>query len=192
MDNLKEKKEHIEDLVIKAQGGDHDAFSELYDLFIDPIYRYVYFRVNERDVEDIVENVFLKVWQFLHKYEHKKNTWFSSWIYRVAHNLVVDYYRKAKTREYDELNQDFVDDRREHSPIRNTENALDNTILKEAISTLKKSYQDVVVYKFINDLTNEEIASIMSKSEGSIRILQFRALKALKEELTSRGIKYSF
>lgn len=192
MDNKREQKEYIEKLVIKAQGGDHDAFSELYDLFIDPIYRYVFYRVNERDVEDVVENVFLKVWQFLHKYEQKKNTWFSSWIYRVAHNLVVDYYRKAKTRDFDELNQDFVDDRRAHSPIRTTENSLDNKILKDAISTLKKAYQDVVVYKFINDLTNEEISSIMGKSEGSVRILQFRALKALREELNSRGIKYSF
>ena len=192
MDNLNEKREHIEELVIKVQDGDHDAFSKLYDLFIDPIYRYVYYRVNEADVEDIVESVFIKVWQFMNKYKHKKNTWFSSWIFRVAHNLVVDHYRKSKNLEYDALNQDLVDDRREHSPIRNTENALDNTVLKKAIATLSRTYQDVIVYKYVNDLTNEEVSQIMGKSEGSIRILQFRALKALREEFAKMGVKYIF
>jgi len=192
MDNLNEKREHIEELVIKVQDGDHDAFSKLYDLFIDPIYRYVYYRVNEADVEDIVESVFIKVWQFMHKYKQKKNTYFSSWIFRVAHNLVVDHYRKSKNLEYDALNQDLVDDRREHSPIRNTENALDNTVLKKAIATLSRTYQDVIVYKYVNDLTNEEVSQIMGKSEGSIRILQFRALKALREEFAKMGVKYIF
>lgn len=192
MDNLNEKREYIEELVIKVQDGDHDAFSKLYDLFIDPIYRYVYYRVNEADVEDIVESVFIKVWQFMYKYKQKKNTYFSSWIFRVAHNLVVDHYRKSKNLEYDALNQDLVDDRREHSPIRNTENSLDNTVLKKAIATLSRTYQDVIVYKYVNDLTNEEISQIMEKSEGSIRILQFRALKALREEFAKMGVKYIF
>jgi len=186
---LSEKKEEIEALVKRVQKGDQEAFSALYDLFIDPIYRYVYFRVKSRDAEDIVETVFVKVWTNIKKYKARKKQLFSAWVFKIAHNLVVDYYRKAKDKNFDELKIDVVDSKREHNPIRTTERSLNSGLLKKAISTLKKPYQDVVVYKFINQLSNSEIAGIMKKSEGSVRILQFRALKALKAELEYLGLK---
>ena len=77
--NLHERAGEIEKLVVKAQDGNHEAFAELYDIFIDPIYRYVFYRVNRADAEDIVETVFLKVWQHLKKYRAGKSS-FSAWI----------------------------------------------------------------------------------------------------------------
>lgn len=188
-ENLKDRKEEIEALVLEVQDGDHGAFEKLYDIFVDPIYRYVFYRVKDKDAEDLVENVFLKVWENIRSYKRQKGKSFSAWIFRIAHNLVVDYYRAAKSLDFTELSFNLPDEKREHNPIRVAENNLHKDSLRKAIVKLGKNYQDVIVYKFINELSNAEIAQIMGKSEGSVRILQFRALKALKEELKSLGIK---
>jgi len=186
--DLKDRGEEIESLVVLIKKGDHDAFSKLYDIFIDPLYRYVYYRVNADDAEDILETVFLKVWENIKKY--KKGTNFSAWIFRIAHNLVVDYYRSSKDREFQELNIQIPDDKREHNPIKTTERSFNQEILKKGLSKLKKRYQEIIIYKFINGFSNKEIAKMMKKSEGSLRILQYRALKALKREFEDMGIDY--
>ncbi len=187
---IKDRKEEIEELVLLCQKGDLDAFAPLYDIFVDAIYRYVFYRVNSADAEDLVETVFLKVWEKLHQYKQKKNRSFSSWIFRIAHNLVVDHYRSSKEKHVEELSVQIPDLNRQHNPIRVTQGILDNDSLKKAIAKIKKQYRDIVVYKFINELSNKEIAEILGKSEGSLRILQFRALKALKRELEEMGMKY--
>ncbi len=189
--DLKDRKEEIEALVVKVQEGDHDSFSQLYDLFIDRIYRYVYYRVNSADAEDLVGIVFLKVWENIGKYKARKGI-FSAWIFRIAHNLVVDYYRSAKDRDFDELGIDIASKDREHSPIKSAERGIDQKILKKALKNLKKNYQEIIIHKFINELSNAEIADILNKSEGSLRILQHRALKALRHELDDMGIEYEF
>ncbi len=184
---LNERSEEIEELVLMSQKGDRDAFGKIYDILINPIYRYVYYRVRSVDAEDIVETVFLKVWENIHQYRRKKHS-FSSWVFRIAHNLVVDYYRSSPNNRMDELNEQLPDVNREHNPIKKTQNALTKEILKEAISNLKKTYQEIIIHKFINELSNSELAEILGKSEGSLRILQHRALKALRRELEDRGI----
>jgi len=188
--DLKNRKEEIEVLVKASQDGDHDAFSELYDIFIDPIYRYVYFRVNAENAEDLVEIVFLKVWENIQKYKKKKKIYFSSWIFKIAHNLVVDHYRSHKDIDSLELNIQIPDQNRQHNPIKSTQHILNQKTLKFAINKLKKSHQQILIYKFINEFSNREIAELLKKSEGSLRILQFRALKALKKELKDIGFEY--
>jgi RNA polymerase sigma-70 factor (ECF subfamily) len=188
-ENAKIKDSEVEALVYSAQEGDQDAFAKLYDHFIDQIYRYVYYRVQVEDVEDIVENVFLKVWENLKQYKPQQKS-FSAWVFRIAHNLVVDHYRAAKDKAYEELSVDLPDVDRQHHPIRITQNRFDNETLKKAMAKLKKQYHDIILYKFINDLSNSEIAEILGKSEGSLRILQFRALKALRKELEELGVTY--
>lgn len=189
---IKERREEIEQLVSLVKEGDHDAFSQIYDIFIDQIFRYVYYRVKSDDAEDLVETVFLKVWENIGKYKVKKKNSFSAWIYRIAHNIVVDYYRSAKSRDFSELGIDVASRDREHNPIRKAERGLDHELLKKALKNLRKSYQEIIVHKFINELTNSEIAQILKKSEGSLRILQHRALKALKHELMEMGAEYEF
>ena len=188
--HLKDRKEEIEQLVLQVQKGDQKAFADLYDIFIDPIYRYVYYRVKSVEVEDIVENVFLKVWEHIKKYKRSKKASFSAWIFRISHNLVVDHYRTSKDKETDELSFDIQDYKRDHNPIRVTEDAIDKRILRVALMKLKSSYREIIVHKFINDFSNAEIAEILNKSEGSLRILQHRALKALKAELNHMGVNY--
>lgn len=185
----KMKESELEALVCSAQEGDQDAFAKIYDNFIDQIYRYVYYRVQGEDVEDIVETVFLKVWENLKQYKPQQKS-FSAWVFRIAHNLVIDHYRAAKDKAYEELNPDLPDLDRMHHPIKITQDRFDNATLKKAMVKLKKQYHDIILYKFVNELSNSEIAEILGKSEGSLRILQFRALKALKRELEDLGVTY--
>lgn len=187
--NLQENREEIERLVLQVQQGDQDAFAKIYDFFIDPIYRYVFYRVKDEEAEDLVETVFLKVWENIRQYKPGKKS-FSAWIFRIAHNLVVDHYRASSNETRVELDENLPSHERQHNPISVAENVLHQHNLKKALKGLSKKYQDVIVYKFINELSNEEIARIMNKTEGSIRILQFRALKALRRELTELGVKY--
>lgn len=189
-EDLKSKEPEIEKLVLQIQDGDQESFAKIYDIFIDPIYRYVYYRVKSNYAEDIVETVFLKVWQGIHSYKKGKSS-FIAWIFRIAHNTVIDHYRSTSDKDTEELDFSIPDTNRQHNPIKQTENVLDKNILRSALNTLKKNYRDVLIYKFINDLTNQEISEIMNKSEGSIRILQHRALKALEKELEERGINYN-
>jgi RNA polymerase sigma-70 factor (ECF subfamily) len=177
----------IEELVKKSQKGDSEAFAELYEHFVTPIYRYIFFKVKKEDVEDLTETLFLKAWENIKKYKKKKKTNFKSWIYRIAHNLVVDHYRL--TREHSSLDPRIKETKREANPIDKADLNINNENLKLAISKLKKNYQQVLILKFINELSNEEISKILKKSEGSIRILQFRALKALKQSFEDMGIK---
>jgi RNA polymerase sigma-70 factor (ECF subfamily) len=188
--DLKSRQREINKLVESVQKGSQESFAELYDIFVEPIYKYVFYRVKEGDAEDIVENTFLRVWEGIKSYQLKKNKTFSSWIFRIAHNLIIDHYRSTKDREYSPLNEMQPDTTREHNPIRKAEDYFDQVNLRVALSNIKKKYQELIVYKFVNSLTNKEIADIMGQSEGSLRVLQFRALKALKEELDKIGVKY--
>lgn len=183
---LKDRSEEIETLVVECQQGSHEAFAELYDIFIDPIYRYVYYRANADSVEDIIETVFVRVWEKIHQYKPKKKTTFSSWIFRIAHNLVIDHYR-ANDRKMEALDPQMADEDA-LSPKSETQRALTKGTLRSALSRLKKPYQEVLVHKFINDLSNQEMSDLLNKSEGSLRTLQHRALKALKKELEDEGI----
>ncbi|MBI5754464.1 sigma-70 family RNA polymerase sigma factor [Candidatus Peregrinibacteria bacterium] len=189
MDQSQNQNLEIEKFVHLAQKGDQEAFAKIYDIFVDQIYRYVYYRVQGADVEDIVETVFLKVWENIRQYKPQKKS-FSAWLFRIAHNLVVDHYRAYKDKIFDELSSDLPDQSRQHNPIRSAQSSFDNLVLKKALVKVKKQYREIILHKFINELSNSEIAEILGKSEGSLRILQFRALKALRKELEEMGINY--
>jgi RNA polymerase sigma-70 factor (ECF subfamily) len=188
MTDLKDNEVFIESLVLRVQKGDKDAFSDLYDLFVDPIYRYVFFRVNKDDAEDLIEQVFLKVWENIGKYKNTKESRFSSWVFRIAHNLVIDYYRNNKIKDVFELDLDIPTFDREHNPLLKTEDKLNVILLRKALNKLKKNYREFLILKFINELSNKEIADLLDKTEGGLRILQLRSLRALKSELLKLGV----
>lgn len=177
--------EQIEDLVLQAQKSDTDAFAKIYDHFVDQIYRYIFFKVGKDDALDLTENVFLKIWENLRSYKHGSSH-FSAWVYRIAHNIVVDHYRLNK--ESLSLDMDIADDKRQNNPIVRTEQKISQEKLRVAISKLKKKYQQIILLKYINELKNDEIAQVLRRSAGSLRILKFRALKALKRVLEDMNV----
>lgn len=183
--NATKRNEEIEKLVSKAQKGDSDAFGRLYDIFVDSIYRYVYFRVGSTEAEDLTELVFLKTWENIRQYKSNQHS-FSSWIFRIAHNAIVDYYRSF--RQNGELDEDIVDPRREFDARTCAHDSFDKQLLQKAMSELKDHYRQIIILKYINGLSNEEISLITGRSHSALRILQFRALKNLRRILEKRGI----
>lgn len=169
--------EAIENLVKEAQAGNTEAFGDIYDHFFDTIYRYVYFKVNEKHVEDLVGTVFIKAWGNLKRY--KKTSGFKSWIFRIAHNSVIDHYRTNK--EDFELSENIADTRILHNPNITTEKKIVSEFVRNAVGKLEEKYKQIVILKFINELDNNEIAKILKTSEANVRTLQFRALKKLRK-----------
>lgn len=175
----------IDELVLQAQAGDKDAFGKIYDHFFESIYRYVFFRVNQDEVEDIVESVFIKAWVNLEKYE-KRDFSFSSWLYKIAHNATIDHHRSH--RKIEQIDENIKDESEEAEPKKLAEQGILSKKVRDAVNELKEPYRQVVSLKFLNGLSNAEIAEILGEREGNIRVLQFRALKELKKQLEEKGI----
>ena len=176
-------------LVERAVAGDIDAFGEIYQRYLDPIYRYIYFRVGVvEDAEDLTESVFLKVWEALPGYR-SVGLPLSSWIYRIAHNLVVDFHRKKGT---DSVSLDDRDEWREAENLKQgtlaqviaNENVLN---LAKAISMLSEEQQQVIVLRFLEGLTHKEIGRIIGKHDGACRMIQLRAIEALTRLLSDES-----
>lgn len=173
----KENQKQIDGWVLKAQDGDAQAFAQLYDELVKPVYRYLYYRVEQPIAEDLTEETFLKVWQALPNYKPGKAP-FESWVFKIAHNLMVDHFRKHQP--IDELPEDISNSEDRAHPVKVTELKIDQVRVRKAIRSLPVNYQEVIVLKYINELENPEISQVLGKSEGSIRTIQFRALKKLK------------
>lgn len=167
-------------LVRLAQQGDREMFSRLYEAYVSRIYRYVYFRVPEEALaEDITSQVFLKVWEKLDTYQAGHSP-FMAWIYRIAHNTVIDYYRTRKAaisiedaREVELSHYDDVDEK--------LDSQLQSQELRAALEGLTKDQQQVLLMKFVGGMSTTEIARKMRKQEGAVRALQMRGLQGLSK-----------
>lgn len=166
------------DLVVRSYHGDKEAFGKLYEKYLVDIYRYIYYRLaNEFDAEDLTETVFLHAWEALPRVDLEKLR-FKPWIYKIAHNKVIDEYRTAHptvSLEDQILQSDRQADPEDHYEINEF-----NGSLTKAISHLDPLMQDVIIYRFILGLSHEETAEIMNRSIVNIRVLQFRALSKLR------------
>ena len=171
-------------LVEKAKKGDTNAFGEVYDALVKPVYRYIYYRVDPQIAEDLTEDTFLKAWENLKKYKPGKAP-FSAWVFKIAHNLVCDYYRKHETTA--EIHENIPDPDDLLHPKTTVNVKLNQIKLRKVITKLPDSYQQVIIFKYINDYDNSTIASMMNKSEGAVRIIQFRALNQLKTLLAEKS-----
>jgi RNA polymerase sigma-70 factor (ECF subfamily) len=164
-------------LVARAAKGDREAFGRLYESYLDAIYRYLYHRVSvKEDAEDLTELVFLKAWENLEGYR-PQGVGFKAWLYRIAHNALIDHYRARKDQTtLDE--RDAVEDAR--NDIEEGLIAQENMDrLTRAIVHLEPEDQHVLVLRFIEGMKPKEVAVILNRSEGAVRVKQHRALKAL-------------
>jgi RNA polymerase sigma-70 factor, ECF subfamily len=165
-------------LVHLAQQGDQDAFACLYDSYIERIYRYVYFRVGEDEIaEDITSQVFLKSWEKLALFQIGP-TPFIAWLYRIAHNTIIDYYRTRKTSiSLDDAAQ--VDINHVDGTDERLDQQFESKQLHEALKQLTNEQQQVLTLKFIDGFSTRQIAKKLGKQQGAIRALQMRALQTL-------------
>jgi RNA polymerase sigma-70 factor (ECF subfamily) len=174
-----------EDLwVDRARHGDSDAFGKLYELHLDRIYRYVYYRVGSTsEAEDLTEHVFLKAWEAIGRYENRGLP-FAAWLYRMAHNAVIDHYRSRRPSTPIDETFDLEDERQ--NPVASAEAIFDREELKVAIKRLNTDQQTVIVLRFVEGLSHAEVGKILGKSEGAVRVIQHRALGVMARFLKSQ------
>lgn len=178
---VKPSEEKIDRLVEQAQTGDAESFSELYDILLDPIFKFCFFRVPTEEIaEDITSDIFIQVWRSLPTYTKTKGIKFSSWVFRIAQNKIIDFFRKHKdTLELkEELNI-------ESKPVLDATSSIENKLLRKHLnSALKKipeSQAESLILRYFSELSNAEIAEVMEKTETAVRILQSRGIKAIKK-----------
>lgn len=167
------------EVIAQAQTGNPDAFGKLYDHYLPNIYRYVFAKINHREeTEDITHEVFLSAWKNIQRYAYSGFP-FSSWLYRIARNRVIDHYRLQR--------QDTSIELVDPDALRltsTTEQLLDTALawnhVRTALQRLNDQEQEVLILRFVNDLSPKEIATVLDKSEGAIRVIQHRAIATLK------------
>jgi RNA polymerase sigma-70 factor (ECF subfamily) len=159
----------------------NEQFSQIYDQYIDKIYRFVYLKVGWQEIaEDITSKVFTKGWEaFKALNSGIKNP--GAFLYQIARNAVVDYYRakdRSKTSSFDD-GPEITD------PGTNAQDqailSADVTAVKKAIQKLKKEHQDIIIWHYLEDMTIPEIAQLMGKPEGTVRVMLHRGLKDLRD-----------
>jgi RNA polymerase sigma-70 factor (ECF subfamily) len=172
-------------LVQRAMGRDPEAFGRLYDMYVDRIYRHIYYRVgNEHDAEDLTQQVFLKAWQVIDRYE-KTASPFIAWLITIGHNLVVDFHRTNKDKAY--LEAEVLASDPASSPEYMAEASLEQQRLRRAISQLGGDEQQVVVLRLVEGFEFSEIACLLNKKEGNVRVILHRALVKLRDILEKEG-----
>ena len=180
---MRSKNDPNEGALIQASiEGDGKAFESLYLCYMEAIYRYIYFRVgDEMQAEDLTEEVFVRAWEALPKYQHRKFP-FSSWLYRIAHNLVIDHYRRVKPVPMTNGMMRTYPDTRE-SLDHMLSRRMETEMLAEAVQQLNKLEQEIVLLRFVEGLSHQEIASMVGKSQTACRVILHRALKSLRSAL---------
>ena len=166
-------------LVERAASGDIEAFGNLYTIYVEQIYRYVFYQVKDKmTAEDITEEVFIKAWRAIDSCKGRGET-FSSWLYRIAHNYTIDVLRSRQKRlaRETEVTADVSYSKQE------AEVRLKRQELLEAVARLPQNQKQVIILKFIEGLDNQEIGQVMNKNQGAIRVLQMRALATLRQRL---------
>lgn len=174
----------IQELVELAKQKDPGALSTLYNDFFQRIFRFIFLRVSHKETaEDLTEDVFIKAFEAIAKLEDPKL--FQSWIYQIAKNKIIDHYRKSKVDIALEEVEDILEYRDEIGF------KIDNDVAKskiiETLNLLSKEQKQVISLKFFEDLDNTTIAKLLGKNEGTIRVIQHRALIRLKELINDPG-----
>jgi len=169
-----------ESLVRRAQHRDQEAFAQLYEEHFDKIYRYVILRIgNETEAEDMTQQVFLNALQSISSFKWKGIP-FSAWLFRIAHNQVVDYLR-SKKRTAVPLDESLASN--DNNPQLVVEQKLDIEQLLLATKQLTGAQRDVISLRFAGELSIAQVAKAMGKSQGAVKALQHSAIVALRKAL---------
>ena len=172
-----------ESTLIERAKTDKEAFGELYEQYVRRIYNYVYYRTgNVQDAEDLPARIFFRAMSHIGAYQDKGLP-FSAWLYRIARNLVANWHRDQSRRQIlalDDFVQWHISDAR---PEMAAQLLGDKEQLLSAIGRLPAERQELLIFKFVDRLSNTEVGEIMGRSEGAIKSLYHRTLVALRDEL---------
>lgn len=169
-------------LIDLAKNGDSEAFSALYKLYFVPVFRYIFLRTkSKQDTEDLTQTVFLKVYSSISRFQEQGKSPLA-YLFTVARNTVIDHWKKKREVILDDpMRAEGFSDNTNENPYQTIEKDEAARSIQGAIVRLSEEQKEVIVLKFMNELSNQEIASILGKSEESVRQLQCRALKAMRQ-----------
>ncbi len=172
-----------EELLASALDFGDVALGELYDRYEGKIYAYIYRRTGEPDLaRDLTAQVFIKMLEAIRK-EKAWTSSFSGWLYRIAHNVVIDYYRRRKRHNQVSIEDTPTLTATQHNPVQTAEQNMDAEKLRAAIQRLTDEQAQVVSLRFLEGYSIAEVAVVMDKTEGSIKALQYRAVSSLRQLL---------
>lgn len=169
------------ELVRLAQEGGAEAFGQLYERYSPAVFRFIYAHVDDRlDAEDLTEDVFVRVWRSLPGYRHQGIP-FVAYVFRIARNRLIDYYRRSTRSKQDvSLEETLVGDDRP-DPSQLVSNGIEHQEIQTLLLELREDYRTVLTLRFMGDLSPDETAEVMGRTSGAVRVLQHRALAALRK-----------
>lgn len=179
IDNLKDNSLN---LMLLAKKGDEEAYTKLYNLYYTPIFKYIYFRVRDKDeTNDLIQIVFLKVFTSLKNFNDQNKSPLN-YFYTISRNTIIDYYRSKKpyllVEDFESLSLNLKNGTKNVEELFEQKEKQD--LVKESLNLLSDGQKEVIILKFIDDLSNKEIGELLNKSEDAIRQIQCRALRTLK------------
>ena len=170
------------ELISLATAGNSEAFGYLYEKYIDQIYNYIYYRTsNGKDAEDLCSRVFIRALHHIERYEDRGYP-FSAWLYRIAHNLVVNWYRDKDKKEEISLSEQYPPPTMAGNVEDRIEKEDEKVALLRVIASLPEDRKELLVLKHVEGLTNSEIGQIMDRTEGAIKALYHRTLESLRDD----------
>lgn len=187
---MKELENFEEKLILKrAEEGEKEAFAEIYDFYVVKIFRFVYLKTSSKETaEDLTSETFLKYWKYIKakaKAEEKEKIEsgkIGSFIYKIARNLIIDYYRKknfAAVEISEEEKETIIDQKQDILAEISKKQEIEE--LRKALKEISSDYRELLILRHVEDLTISEIAEITGKKKGAIRVQLYRAIKALEK-----------
>ncbi len=175
----------LDDVLVERAKVDTEAFGELYEKYVSNIYNYVYYRTGDNvEAEDLTARVFFQALTHIQGYTNR-GVPFSAWLYRIAHNIVANWYRDKSHHRLVPL--DLVESQLEDEA--DTSDIDERNDVRRLIGDLPPDRQHLIVLKYVEDLSNAEIGKIMGRSEGAVKALLFRTLRSLREDIDAKRDK---
>lgn len=155
------------------------SFRQYYNTYFEKIYRYIYFRTGKDRAlaEDLTSDIMLKAYENFDTYDQERK--FSTWIYRIAHNHLVDYYKKAKLDQVP-LEEGYAKSGEKEDIAKKLDSEMEIGKVSDVVKELPTKQKEIVILKYFNDLSNKEIAFVLNTTEAYIRVNLHRAVKQLK------------
>lgn len=175
---------------------DPEVYGKLYDIYVDQIYRFIYFKVSRKEeAEDLTADVFLKTWQYINEMGSEVIENLRAFLYQTARNTVIDFYRSKDQKEFVALPQEERDLEKpqveivdvKQDLVEKIELASDLEEVKKSLQEIRDEYREVIILRFVEEMSVKETADILKKSEGAVRVLLHRAVAALKEKVAQKN-----
>jgi RNA polymerase sigma-70 factor (ECF subfamily) len=185
---LPELEYNEEDILASASQGDRDAFGQLYERYVERIFNYVYYRTgNTHDAEDLTARVFQRAMNHIKNYTDR-GVPFSAWLYRIAHNLVANWHRDRSRKQEIPLDDLPILPSKGDHPEKNLVRSQEQDTLLRMIRKLPGERQNLLILKFVENMSNAEIGQIMGRSEGAVKSLYHRTLLVLRDQLEDQNL----